>query len=197
MKGEIHNLKLSNERLALSLSEYEEEQQCLKREKQNKDTLHVDLKEKVALLIRENARLKDEIHFMSMKLSDIENENFLLRTDIKRENNLTQVLSSHGEPPQARNEPQQTREPRRRGEFTREREKANETRENQRISGNMPIHTPLNNSSQVDLRKQSNADRQLSELMQQQKTLETELEKLRDLKTMSGAMRKRKIDMER
>jgi hypothetical protein len=42
------------------------------------------MKEKVALLIRENARLKDEMHFLTMKMNNLENENYLLRTDIKR-----------------------------------------------------------------------------------------------------------------
>lgn len=45
--------------------------------------------------------------------------------------------------------------------------------------------------------QQPNPDVKLNELSQQRKLLEEEVEKLRDLKSMSGAMRKRKIEMER
>ena len=58
---------------------------------------------------------------------------------------------------------------------------------------------PSTNPSHNDPRKQhqTNPDKQLNELVTQQKVLEEEVEKLRDLKTMSGAMRKKKIDIER
>lgn len=52
---------------------------------QNKEALQSDLKEKVSVLLRENAKVRDELHFVGSRVTDLEHENYSLRTDLKRE----------------------------------------------------------------------------------------------------------------
>ena len=59
---------------------------------QNKDSLHADMKDKVSVLLRENAKVKDELHFVTTKITDLEHENYSLKTDLKREGSLAQVF---------------------------------------------------------------------------------------------------------
>lgn len=35
-------------------------------------------------MLRENAKVKDELHYMTSKVTDLEHENYSLRTDLKR-----------------------------------------------------------------------------------------------------------------